>query len=198
MPDLEALTQTLTREGFAVSRFATGQEACAYLNRVIDGVSVGFGGSQSVRDLGLFEQLSLHNQCYWHWDKVNNVIPPEATNAQVYLCSVNALSMDGALVNIDGGGNRVASTLYGHQKVYFLVGSNKLAENYDAALWRARNIAAPLNAKRLERKTPCVKTGKCMNCSSPERICRALVVLWEKPALIPEVEIVLVDEPLGF
>ena len=90
------------------------------------------------------------------------------------------------------------STLYGHQKVYFIIGTNKIAPDYDAALWRARNIAAPLNAKRLERKTPCVKTGRCMNCSSPERICRGLVVLWEKPALIPEVEVVIIEQELGF
>ena len=91
-----------------------------------------------------------------------------------------------------------ASTLYGHQKVYFVIGTNKIAPDYDAALWRARNIAAPLNARRLERKTPCVKTGRCMNCSSPERICRGLVVLWEKPALIPEVEVVIIEQELGF
>ncbi len=198
MADLEKLTKNLTQEGFLVSRFATAEAACAYLNRAIDGANVGFGGSQTVRDMGLYEQLSTHNDCYWHWDKVNNVIPAEATNAQVYICSLNGVSENGELINIDGGGNRAASTLYGHQKVYFVIGTNKIAPDYDAALWRARNIAAPLNARRLERKTPCVKTGRCMNCSSPERICRGLVVLWEKPALIPEVEVVIIEQELGF
>ncbi len=116
----------------------------------------------------------------------------------MYISSLNGVSENGELINIDGGGNRAASTLYGHRKVYFLVGSNKIAPDYEAALWRARNIAAPLNARRLEKKTPCVRTGRCMNCSSPERICRALVVLWEKPALIDEVEVVLIDQSLGF
>ena len=90
-----------------------------------------------------------------------------------------------------------ASTLYGHQKVYFVIGTNKIAPDYDAALWRARNIAAPLNARRLERKTPCVKAGRCMNCSSPERICRGLVVLWEAISGM-KMEVVLIDEELGF
>lgn len=198
MADIEKLKQNLLREGFLVSCFHTAQEACAYLNSAIDGVTVGFGGSQTVRDMGLYEQLSGHNQCYWHWDKANNVIPPEATNAQVYITSLNGVSENGELINIDGGGNRVASTLYGHQKVYFIIGENKIAPDYDAALWRARNIAAPLNAKRLEKHTPCVQTGRCMNCTSPERICRALVVLWEKPVLTQDMEVVIVRQSLGF
>lgn len=198
MADMEKLIRNLKKEGFQVSRFACAEEACSYLDQMIDGVTVGFGGSQTVREMGLYEQLSTHNSCWWHWDKANNVIPPEATNAQIYICSVNALSENGELINIDGGGNRVASTLYGHQKVYFIVGSNKIAADFDQALWRARNIAAPLNARRLEKKTPCVKTGHCMNCNAPERICKALVVLWEKPALIPEAEIVLIDQELGY
>lgn len=198
MADIEKLKQNLLREGFLVSCFDTAQEACAYLNSAIDGVTVGFGGSQTVRDMGLYEKLSAHNQCYWHWDKVNNVIPPEATNAQVYITSLNGVSENGELINIDGGGNRVASSLYGHQKVYFIIGENKIAPDYDAALWRARNIAAPLNAKRLEKRTPCVQTGRCMNCASPDRICKALVVLWEKPVLTQDMEVVIVRQSLGF
>ena len=198
MPNIEKLTKNLLKEGFLVSHFATAEEACAYLNSAIDGVSVGFGGSQTVRDMGLYEQLCAHNDCYWHWDKVNNVIPTEATNAEVYICSLNGVSENGELINIDGGGNRVASTLYGHKKIYFIIGVNKIAPDYDAALWRARNIAAPLNAKRLEKKTPCVTTGRCMNCASPERICKALVVLWEKPVLSGDIEVVIIDQELGY
>ncbi len=198
MADIEKLKQNLLREGFLVSCFDTVQEACAYLNGAIDGVTVGFGGSQTVREMGLYEQLSTHNDCYWHWDKANNVIPAEATNAEVYISSLNGVSENGELINIDGGGNRVASTLYGHKKVYFIIGENKIAPDYDAALWRARNIAAPLNAKRLEKNTPCVQTGRCMDCSAPERICRALVVLWEKPVLTESVEVVIVRQSLGF
>ena len=100
-------------------------------------------------------------------------------------------------MNIDGTGNRVASTLYGHRKVYFIIGRNKLAPTYEEALWRARNIAAPKNAQRLGRKTPCaVKGDRCYDCKSPERICRGLVVLGG-PAMGMETEVLLVDEDLG-
>ena len=105
---------------------------------------------------------------------------------------------EGVLLNIDGTGNRVAATLYGHKKVYFVVGRNKIAPTYDEALWRARNIAAPKNAQRLQRKTPCaVKGDKCYDCRSSTRICRGLVVLWG-PMLGMEAEVVLVDQDLGY
>ena len=123
----------------------------------------------------------------------------EAAAAPIYLTSVNGLAETGELINIDGTGNRVASTIFGHEEVYFLIGRNKLAPDYDAALWRARNIASPKNAHRLGCKTPCaVKGDKCYDCSSPERICRALAVLWEKPKGIGRAEVVLIDEDLGY
>ena len=144
----------------------------------------------------LYEKLAAHNEVHWHW--VNGPAEREqAVGTEVYLTSVNGLAETGELINIDGAGNRVASTLYGHKKVYFLVGRNKLAPTYDEALWRARNIAAPKNAQRLQKKTPCaVKGDRCYNCKSPERICRGLVVLWG-PMMGMEAEVILVDEDLG-
>jgi NAD-dependent dihydropyrimidine dehydrogenase PreA subunit len=92
----------------------------------------------------------------------------------------------------------VSSIFYGHQKVYLIVGKNKLEKDYDSALYRARNVASPRNAKRLGVKTPCAVNGdRCYDCDSPERICRGLSVLWEKPTK-GEYEIVLIDEDLGF
>lgn len=198
MADIEKLTENLRRRGYLVSVFDTPEQASAYLNRAIDGVTVGFGGSQTVRDMGLFDTLAAHNRCYWHWDGDRRVIPPEADTAEVYISSVNGVSEAGDLINIDGRGNRVGSTLRGHRRLYFIIGENKIAPDYDAALWRARNIAAPQNAKRLGKNTPCVKTGRCMDCRSPERICTELVVLWQKPALIDHVEVVIVRQSLGF
>ena len=97
----------------------------------------------------------------------------------------------------DGAGNRVASTLFGHQKTYFVIGKNKLAPTFDEALWRARNIAGPKNAQRLGKKTPCAVNGdRCYDCKSPERICRGLVVNWG-PMMGKEAEVILVDEDLG-
>ena len=146
--------------------------------------------------MGLAERLGTHNRILSHW---TGGTQEEAAGAQVYLSSVNGAAETGELINIDGTGNRVASTLYGHEEVYFVVGINKIAPDYDAALWRARNIAAPKNAQRLHRETPCaVKGDKCYNCRSPQRICRALTVHWCKPGSIQRAEVVIVGEELGY
>ena len=120
--------------------------------------------------------------------------------SEAQLDSLRKIAVEtGELINIDGTGNRVASTIFGHEEVYFIVGINKLAPDYDAALWRARNVASPKNARRLGKKTPCAVRGdKCYDCKSPERICRALAVLWERPTGIGRAEVVLVNEPLGY
>ena len=197
--DFTKVSENLKARGYAVQCFATAREAADYLNGAIDGVSVGFGGSMTLEQMGLFERLSGHNRALWHWREGTAEDPrKEALTADVYVTSVNGMDEDGDLINIDGAGNRVAATLFGHRKVYFVVGRNKLAPTYEEALWRARNIAAPKNAQRLQRKTPCAAKGdKCYDCKSPERICRGLTVLW-KPMMGMEAEVVLVDEDLGY
>lgn len=196
----ETVKKNLEDRGFTVSVFATGAEAAEYLDSKIDGKTVGIGGSVSIRDIGLYDKLVTHNEIFWNWvgtpeEKIANRYT--ALTTQVYLSSANALSEDGQILNIDAVGNRVAATLFGHEKVYFVIGRNKLAPTYDEALWRAKNVAAPKNAKKLGKKTPCAVNGdRCYNCKSPERICRNLVVLWE-PCLGMETEVVLVDEDLG-
>lgn len=196
MADLETLRKNLESNGFAVSCFATAAEACDYLDKKLDGKTVGHGGSVTLQEMGLLDRLESHAVLYRH--QPGN-IPAGAWTAQAYLCSVNGLAETGEIVNIDGTCNRVASTLFGHEELYLVVGKNKIAPDYDAALWRARNIAAPLNARRLGRKTPCaVKGDKCYHCNSPERICRGLTVLWKKPFGIQRAEVVLVDQDLGY
>ena len=196
MTDWTKLTENLERRGFTPKVFSTAAEAADYLDSQIDKTTVGFGGSMTVREMGVFERLSEHNETFWHWDAGTLA---QAARTEVYITSVNALAETGEVVNIDGTGNRVASTLFGHERVYLVVGRNKIAPDYDKALWRARNIAAPRNAQRLEKKTPCaVKGDRCYDCQSPERICRGLVVLWEKPTGIGRMEILLVDEELGY
>ena len=196
MADLETLRRNLEAEGFETSYFETAQAAADYLDGRIDGTTVGFGGSVSVQQLGIYPRLAAHNQTVWHWEGGEL---SQAALTKVYLTSVNGLAETGELINIDGTGNRVASTLYGHEEVYFVVGINKIAPDYDAALWRARNIAAPKNAQRLHRETPCAAKGdKCYNCRSPQRICRALTVHWCKPGSIQRAEVVIVGEPLGY
>ena len=192
--------KNLEARGFSVKTFATGEEAAEYLDRMIDGKSVGFGGSLTLQQIGLYEKLASHNQMYWHQvaapEEKETVRAAELT-AQIFCSSANGLSEDGQILNIDGIGNRVAATLFGHEKVYFVIGRNKLCPTYEEALWRARNIAAPKNAQRLGMKTPCaVKGDRCYDCKSPDRICRSLVVLWE-PSVGMEVEVLLVDQDLG-
>lgn len=197
MADLKKAAENLKSRGFSVQTFQTAEEAAAYLNGAIDGKTVGFGGSVTLRDMGLYESLSAHNSVYWHWQGTP-ISTGEAEKAQVYLSSVNGLDEEGDLVNIDGNGNRVASMLYGHEKLYLVVGRNKLAGTYDEALWRAQNIAAPKNAQRLQTKTPCAVNGdRCYDCKSPARICRGLAVLW-RPMTGMETEVVLIDQDLGF
>ena len=192
----ETVKKNLEAKGFLVKTFATAAEAAAYLDSAIDGTTVGVGGSITVKEMGLYDKLAAHNEVFWHW--VNG--PQErvkAAAAKVYITSANGLAETGEIINIDGAGNRVASMLYGHEKVYFVVGKNKLAPTYDEALWRARNIAAPKNAQRLGKKTPCaVKGDRCYNCKSPDRICQSFVTLWG-PSMGMETEVILVDEDLG-
>ena len=188
------MIQTLEKKGYKVSTFATAAQAADYLDTAIDGVSVGIGGSMTVEDMGLYDRLQSHNTVHWHW-KGGDVT--QAAMADVYLSSVNALAESGEIINVDGIGNRVASIFYGHKKVYLIVGKNKIAPDFTSALSRARNVAAPLNAKRLNMATPCVKGGRCFDCQSPNRICRELAVLWACP-MKTEMEIILVDEALGY
>lgn len=196
MTDWTKLTKNLEERDFTVRTFATAAEAADYLDREIDGVSVGFGGSMTVQEMGLYPRLAAHNNALWHWDKAGLT---EAAITDVYITSVNGLAETGEIINIDGTGNRVASTLFGHKKVYLVVGRNKIAPDYDKALWRARNIASPKNAQRIGVNTPCaVKGDKCYDCKSPQRICRGLVVLWEKPKAIETMEVILIDEELGY
>ena len=194
----DAVKKNLETRGYAVRVFATGKEAADYLDAAIDGKSVGFGGSVTLDALGLYERLGSHNQTVWHWKwEDKDAARREALTTELYLTSVNGLAETGELINIDGAGNRVAATLFGHEKVYFVIGRNKLAPTYEEAVWRARNIASPQNAKRLGKKPPCAVSGdRCYDCKSPERICRGLVTLWG-PMMGMEAEVLLVDEDLG-
>ena len=193
---VETLIKNLKDRGFTVSHFATGEEAVAYLNHEIDNTTVGVGGSMTIRDLGLIPKLEKHNQVFWHWD---GETLEHAMNASVYLTSANGVAETGEIINIDGTGNRVAATLFHKDMVYIIIGTNKIAEDYDKALWRARNIDSPKNAQRLEVKTPCAVRGdRCYDCRSPERICRGLVVLWEPLKGVGKTEVVIIDEELGY
>lgn len=202
--NFENITNKLLKRGFKVSSFETNEEVCDYLNREIDNTTVGFGGSMTLKELGLFDSLSTHNTVWWHGKGIQlkeyggDTVIKNAMTTDIYISSVNGISEEGQIVNIDGRCNRIASTLYGHKKVYFVIGKNKIAPTLEEAMWRARNIAAPKNAQRLGLNTPCAKKGdKCYDCSSPQRICRGFLIL-ERPPSGTEVEIVLINDSLGY
>lgn len=200
--DFNNIKAKLESLGYSVTCFDTADAAASYLDENIQDKTVGFGGSVTLEQMGLYDRLALRNEVFYH-----NRLPggmskaevcKEANSAQIYLSSVNGLAETGEIINIDGNCNRVASILFGHEKVYFIVGENKIAKDYDAAVWRARNIAAPKNAQRVKAKTPCaIKADKCYDCDSNNRICRALSVLWAAP-LHSNFEIILIHEELGF
>ena len=195
MTDLKKLTANLEKKGYIVRYFDTPQEAADYLDSRINGKTVAFGGSMTLKSMELYPKLSSHNQVVWHWEGGDLT---DAMSTQVYLTSVNAVAETGELINIDGNGNRVASTAFGHQEVYFVAGTNKIAPDLDSALWRARNVAAPKRAQRMGRRTPCaVKADRCYDCQSPDRICRVLTVLWAPPLNHPHMEVILIGQELG-
>ena len=196
--NLENLQKNLTAKGYTVRVFDTAAQAAEYLVESIHGKTVGIGGSMTIDAMDVYDRLAQDNQVFWHWKTPGPETLAKAAQAQVYLSSVNGIAETGEIINIDGTGNRVAETLYGHEQVYFVVGKNKLAPDYEQALWRARNIAAPKNAQRLNCKTPCAAEGdRCYDCKSPARICRALSVLW-RPPLGARYEVVLVNQELGY
>ncbi len=199
--NIEKTIVALEKNGYKVYFFENKELASEYLNDQINDKTVGLGDSGTLMDMRLFESLSKHNVVYdpQHSSSSETFIETakKCLLTEIFMTSVNALSMTGELVNIDGTGNRVAGSLFGHDKVYFVVGSNKLTNSLDDAIWRARNIAAPKNAKRLGLKTPCaIKGDKCYECSSPERICNGMIIHMKKMSDM-DMEIILVDESLG-
>ncbi len=199
MVDFTKLKESLLKYGYEVSLFGDAKSATEYLTALIHGKTVGIGGSVSVKEMGLYEALAESNTVYWHWMSAS---APEAiksaANAQIYVSSVNAISENGEIVNIDGNCNRTSSVCFGHEKVYLIVGCNKVAENLEKAVFRARNVAAPLNAKRLGVKTPCAQNAdKCYDCDSKDRICKELSILMQKPSK-QNIEVLLIAENLGY
>ena len=200
--NFEKIKKNLEERGYKVSCFDTASEAADYLDSIIDKTTVGFGGSVTLDEIGLYEKLAVHNKVSWHWripdGKTDKDMRAAANAAEIYISSVNGIAESGEIINIDGNCNRVASIFYGHEKVFLIVGKNKFAKDYDSALYRARNVASPMNAKRLGVKTPCALKGdRCYDCKSPARICHGLSVLWEAP-MTGEFEVILINENLGY
>jgi len=171
------------------------------MKRIPDGATVSVGGSVTLRQIGLLDALGKK--------KINFISPTQAKNIEerleltrksfssdVFLSSTNAITEDGRLFNVDATGNRVGAMFIGPKKTILVSGVNKIVKDIEAAEKRVREWVAPQNAKRLNRKTPCVETGVCADCSSPDRICNIYVTLAKRPSRT-EVAVILVGEKLG-
>ena len=199
----EKVAAALRSRGFDAYICDTGDEAASLaLSLIPEGSSVSWGGSYSIQEIGLVDKIRSGN--YRVLDRDAPATPEErremmikALTADVFLTSFNAVSEDGVLYNIDGIGNRIAAIIYGLSMIVAVVGMNKVCPTKEDAYSRARGYAAPVNAARFGGKTPCVATGSCADCKSPECICSHIVeTRMCRPA--GRIKIILVNEELGF
>ena len=179
---------------------ATKEEALKIaLELIPEKSSVTMGGAMSAHEIGLVDALKKGDYNFIDRDAYEDkrAAMLAAYDADVFLSSVNAMTDDGILVNIDGNSNRVSAIAQGPKKVVFIVGMNKVCGDQDSAMKRARNVAAPINAQRFGLSTPCAKTGKCMDCKSPDTICcQFLITRYSRHE--GRIHVILVNDNLGF
>ncbi len=198
---IQQTADNLHKNGFRSSIFTNTADACAAALEYIQNDAVGIGGSMTVFQLDLHSQLrSSGNNVYWHWmvskDEINQA-RRKAAEADLYLCSSNAITIDGKLVNIDGAANRVAAMIYGPKRTLIIAGRNKICEDVSSAIERVKRDACGKNARRLQLATPCAKTDACCDCDSPDRMCSATVIV-ERPPHGKEISVFIIDEDLGY
>ena len=199
----QKMIKNLERRNMEACYCATTAEAIErVMGMMPSGSSISWGGSMTIRDMGL--TAALHDAgCY---DLIDRDLAKDRDEAQemyrkavfadFYLSSANAISEDGVIVNIDGNGNRVAAITFGPKRVIFVIGMNKVAQNVEAALARARSTASPINAARFDIKTPCQADGICHNCNSPESICNFFHFI--RNSRTGRISVVRVGEDLGY
>lgn len=198
------LVKNLIERGFKAQFCAHAQEAADYiLAEAAEAKNVGFGGSLSVADLQLTTRLKemgkeILNHGFPDLTMEERVAIMQAQQTcDLFLSGANAVTRDGRLVNIDGNGNRVAAMLYGPAKVIVVVGRNKIVEGgVDKAIERIKTFAAPPNAMRLNKDTPCAAEGFCQDCDEVQRICRVTTIIDRRPSLT-DFHILVVNEDLG-
>ncbi len=196
------LMEKLSNHKIKAEYFPTKIEAKERILEMIQpDMKIGIGGSMTIKELEIYDAIDHNiNPVYWHWmvnPEERPEIFPKAQFADLYLASSNALTETGELINIDGVGNRVSSMFFGPKKVILVCGINKIVENYEAGIQRIKDVACPLNAKRLGLETPCRVTGKCTDCNSDQRMCNITVIIEGKPALV-DLEVFIVNEELGY
>lgn len=168
------------------------------LNLIPENSTIAMGGCMSAHEIGLIAALQKGNYKYLDRTKMDareGLLA--AYDADIFLSSANALTNDGILVNIDGNANRVSCIAQGPKKVVFIVGMNKVCDDLDSAMKRARSVAAPCNAQRFDIQTPCREIGKCFDCKSPDTICcQFLITRYSRHT--ERIHVILVNDSLGF
>ncbi|MBE6916820.1 MAG: lactate utilization protein [Ruminococcaceae bacterium] len=193
----QILVKNLKSRHFDACYCETKEEALQEALKLIpEGATVSWGGSETAKQIGLIDAVKTGN-----YQPIDRLTGEEAMRksitADVFLTSANAISMDGQMVNIDGLGNRVAAIIYGPKSVIVVAGMNKVEDTLEAAITRARTVAAPMNKQRFEVKTPCDTTGTCADCKAEGCICNHIVVTRHgRP--VGRIKFILVGEPLGF
>ena len=204
---MENTLSALRENGFNAVYASTKESAIStVLDMVQPDAIVGLGGSVTLREMGLPEVLRERgNRVADHWEARQRGASPEEVmeirrlhlNSDVFITSTNAVTETGQFINIDGSGQRVAAMIFGPKRVIVIAGVNKIVKDVDEGLWRARNVAAPMNAKRLQRETPCAVTGVCSDCDSVERICNVTTIIHRRPRST-DTTVILVGENLGY
>ena len=198
--DLEKLKKNVEARGMDFFHAATAEEAVRHVLEQVQNTTVGIGGSKTVDELGLYDELVKNNEVHWHWkDGATPEVYRAAAEAETYLSGANAIAETGEIVNIDGKGNRVAAQSYAvGKRLFILAGKNKVAPDLTSAIERARNIAAPKNLLRFPGNRPCTETQRCWDCRSADRSCCIMQIMMYKPMGAKKVELILIDEELGY
>ena len=199
-----AVVHALEERNFKAVYCPTSAEAAAYILKEAESAkTIGFGGSLSVKDLQLDDKLTamgkdlLNHGFAELTPKQKREVMRRQLTSDLFLTGTNAVTLDGVLVNIDGNGNRVASMIYGPEKVIIVVGRNKIVDgDINDAYLRVKQFAAPPNAWRLNKKTPCATTGCCADCDSPDRICNVTTIMERKPRTT-DIHVLVVNEDMG-
>lgn len=200
---LEKTAAALRRRGFEAAVFSSAADAADFvLSDMPSGQTVAIGGSMTVKEMGLHEKLrAAGHPVLWHWEVSPAERPAllhEAMNAPLYLCSANAVTQDGLIVQIDGNGNRVAAMCYGPGTVYVLIGRNKIVEGgYAQAVRRIKSVACPQNARRQGLDTPCAAEGVCKAGECRHSMCH-MTVSFDLAPNGKRTVVLLIDEQLGY
>jgi hypothetical protein len=200
----QSAVEALRKNNFAASYFESGsQTAKAILQYIKPESTVAFGGSQTVKQLGIPDMIAAigamvldHNVPGLEMEQRIEIMRQQQV-CDVFICSSNAVTLDGGIYNVDGYGNRLSAMLFGPRKVIVVAGTNKICKDEAAAWERIRLLAAPVNMKRLNRPNPCTVGGYCRDCNSQVRGCNAYLALRKKPS-ITDFSVFIVNEPLGF